>query len=153
MRALISCGVYFLPSISTDQSVPMWRLTERMVRSTLVTAWFLAGWPTSTSPFLANATTDGVIREPSEVATTVGSPPSRTATMELVVPRSIPTARAIRRQPSWSGGAPDRLTPSVDLLRAFRRSSTGFLDQKAYKDFRGVPLDQMARVGSDIGWR
>ena len=43
MRALISCGVYFLPSISPDfQSVPMWRLTDRMVRSTLVTAWFLA---------------------------------------------------------------------------------------------------------------
>jgi hypothetical protein len=33
--------------------------------------------------------------EPSELATTTGSPPSRTATTELVVPRSIPTARAI----------------------------------------------------------
>ncbi len=39
-----------------------------MVRSTLVTAWFLAGWPTSTSPLRANATTDGVVREPSELA-------------------------------------------------------------------------------------
>ncbi len=38
MRALISWAVYFLSSISTDQSVPMWRLTEEMVRSTLVTA-------------------------------------------------------------------------------------------------------------------
>src|SRR6187399_350533 len=95
MRALISCGVYFLSSISTDQSVPISRLTERMVRSTLVTAWFLAGWPTSTSPLRANATTDGVVREPSELATTTGSPPSSTATTELVVPRSIPTARAM----------------------------------------------------------
>ncbi len=43
VRALISCGVYFLSSMATVQSVPMWRLTERMVRSTLVTAWFLAG--------------------------------------------------------------------------------------------------------------
>ena len=59
MRALISCGVYFLPSMSTVQSVPMWRLTDRMVRSTLVTAWRLATSPTSTSPFLAKATTDG----------------------------------------------------------------------------------------------
>ena len=41
-RALISGAVYFFPSISTDQSVPISRLTERIVRSTLVTAWFLA---------------------------------------------------------------------------------------------------------------
>jgi hypothetical protein len=66
-----------------------------MVRSTLVTAWFFADWPTRTSPFLAKATTDGVVREPSEFAMTVGSPPSRTVTTELVVPRSIPTARAM----------------------------------------------------------
>src|SRR3954449_284431 len=96
MRALISCGVYRLPSISGDfQSVPMCRLTLRMVRSTLVTAWFLADWPTRTSPFLAKATTEGVVRDPSEFAMTVGSPPSRTVTTELVVPRSIPTARAM----------------------------------------------------------
>src|SRR6478672_5926785 len=73
----------------------MWRLTERMVRSTLVTAWRLAISPTSTSPFLLNATTDGVVRPPSAFAMMVGSPPSRTATAELVVPRSIPTARAM----------------------------------------------------------
>src|SRR4051812_28300165 len=96
MRAEISCGVYRLPSISGDfQLVPISRLTLRMVRSTLVTAWFLADWPTRTSPFLAKATTDGVVREPSELAMTVGSPPSRTVTTELVVPRSIPTARAM----------------------------------------------------------
>src|SRR5699024_11459286 len=64
-----------------------------MVRSTLVTAWFLADWPTSTSPFLAKATTDGVVREPSEFAMTTASPPSSTDTTELVAPRSIPTAR------------------------------------------------------------
>ena len=79
-----------LPSILTFQSVPMWRLTDRMVRSTLVTAWRLATSPTSTSPFLAKATTDGVVRAPSALAMTVGSPPSRTATTELVVPRSMP---------------------------------------------------------------
>ena len=81
--------------MSTVQSVPMWRLTERMVRSTLVTACRLATSPTSTSPFLANATTDGVVRAPSALAMTVGSPPSRTETTELVVPRSMPTARAM----------------------------------------------------------
>src|ERR1700712_32484 len=73
----------------------MWRLTDRTVRSTFVTAWRLAASPTSTSPFLAKATTDGVVREPSALAMTVGSPPSRTETTELVVPRSIPTARAM----------------------------------------------------------
>jgi hypothetical protein len=35
------------------------------------------------------------VREPSEFATTVGSPPSKTQTTEFVVPRSIPTARAM----------------------------------------------------------
>src|SRR3954451_1525776 len=73
----------------------MWRLTDRMVRSTLVTACRLATSPTRTSPFLANATTEGVVRAPSALAMTVGSPPSSTATTEFVVPRSIPTARAM----------------------------------------------------------
>src|SRR6185312_5221369 len=82
--------------MSTVQLVPMWRLTERMVRSTLVTACRLATSPTSTSPFLANATLEGVVRLPSALAMTVGSPPSRTETTELVVPRSIPTARDMR---------------------------------------------------------
>ena len=82
---------------------PMWRFTERMVRSTLVTAWRLATSPTSTSPFLAKATTLGVVREPSEFAMTSGSPPDRTETTELVVPRSIPTARAMDGTPLiWS---------------------------------------------------
>lgn len=41
----------------------MWRLTELMVRSTLVTAWRLATSPTRISPDLLKATTDGVVRE------------------------------------------------------------------------------------------
>src|SRR5262245_53282761 len=73
----------------------MWRFTDRMVRSTLVTACRLATSPTRTSPDLANATTDGVVREPSALGMTVGSPPSSTATTLFVVPRSMPTARAM----------------------------------------------------------
>src|SRR5450631_2885460 len=105
MRALISWAVYDLSSIFFDQSVPISRLTERMVRSMLVTACRLAISPTGTSPFLANATTDGVVRPPSALAMIVGSPPSRTATAELVVPRSMPTARAIfyLLYDEWSG--------------------------------------------------
>src|SRR3954464_3430390 len=92
MRALISCDWYALPSMSIFQFVPMWRLTDRIVRSGLVMAWRLATSPTRTSPALENATTHGGAREPSEVVATTGSPASRTATTELVVPRSIPTA-------------------------------------------------------------
>ena len=63
MRALISCGVYRLPSTSSlFQPSPMWRLMQRNVRSGLVIAWRLATSPTSTSPALLNATTDGVVR-------------------------------------------------------------------------------------------
>ena len=52
MRAEISCAVYALPSMSIDQLVPMWRFTERIVRSGLVIAWRFATSPTSTSPVL-----------------------------------------------------------------------------------------------------
>src|SRR3954447_11258838 len=102
-RAEISCGVYFLPSMSIDQFVPTSRLTERMVRSGLVTAWRFANSPTSTSPLRAKATMDGVVRDPSAFAMTVGSPPSRTLTQEFVVPRSMPTARAMFAPPYGSG--------------------------------------------------
>src|SRR6476646_6392216 len=78
--------------MSMVHAVPTWRLTDRMVRSGLVMAWRLATSPTRTSPFLAKATTDGVVREPSALGMTTGSPASRTLTTELVVPRSIPTA-------------------------------------------------------------
>src|SRR5215212_5468703 len=92
VRAEISWAVYFLPSMSVVQPVPMWRFTERIVRSGLVMAWRLATSPTRTSPPLENATTDGVVRAPSELGMTTGSPASRTETTELVVPRSMPTA-------------------------------------------------------------
>src|SRR3954465_756914 len=92
MRALISWELYFLPSSSVLHVVPMWRLTERMVRSGLVMAWRLATSPTRTSPDLENPTTDGVVRPPSAFGMTVGSPASSTLTTELVVPRSMPTA-------------------------------------------------------------
>src|SRR6478609_5761886 len=61
-----------------------------MVCLGLVTACRLATWPTRRSPSFVNATTDGVVRPPSELGITTGSPPSITATTEFVVPRSIP---------------------------------------------------------------
>ncbi len=103
MRAEISWAVYALPSMSTVQPVPMWRLTERMVRSGLVMAWRLATSPTSTSPVLEKPTTEGVVRPPSAFGITTGSPASNTLTTELVVPRSIPTALAMICCPSGCG--------------------------------------------------
>jgi hypothetical protein len=52
----------------------------------------LATSPTRISPVLEKPTTEGVMRLPSAFAMTTGSPASRTATTEFVVPRSIPTA-------------------------------------------------------------
>src|SRR5918996_4891339 len=78
--------------MSIFQPVPMLRLTDRIVRSGLVIACRLATSPVRTSPPLEKATTEGVVREPSALGMTTGSPASRTATTELVVPRSMPTA-------------------------------------------------------------
>src|ERR1700686_3708264 len=68
----------------------MKRLIEKTVFSGLVTACRFATCPTSRSPVLVNATTDGVRRPPSGLGITTGSPPSMAATTELVVPRSMP---------------------------------------------------------------
>jgi hypothetical protein len=69
----------------------MKRLIEDTVFSGFMTAWRFAVTPTRRSPFGLNATTLGIVRVPSAVEITTGSPPSMTATTELVVPRSIPT--------------------------------------------------------------
>src|ERR1700722_3924626 len=68
----------------------MKRLIEYTVFSGLVTDWRLATVPTSRSPFLVKATTDGVVRPPSWFGMTTAWPPSMTDTTELVVPKSIP---------------------------------------------------------------
>ena len=44
----------------------MSRLAENIVLAGLVMACLLAAWPTTLSPPLVNATTDGVVRAPSE---------------------------------------------------------------------------------------
>ncbi len=103
MRAEISWARYALPSTSIVQLVPMWRLTERTVRSGFVMAWRFATSPTSTSPVFEKATTDGVVREPSALGITTGSPASSTETTELVVPRSMPTALGMGVASVWLG--------------------------------------------------
>src|SRR5712692_11696768 len=66
-----------------------------MVFSGFTAACLRASVPTSLSPVFVNATTEGVVREPSAFGMTTGSPPSMTAMTELVVPRSIPTVFGI----------------------------------------------------------
>ena len=81
--------------IGSSNDRPISRLIAKMVRSGLVTACRLAGWPTRRSPSSVNATIDGVVRAPSEFSITLGVEPSMTATHELVVPRSMPITFAI----------------------------------------------------------
>src|SRR5206468_436710 len=104
-----------------------------MVRSGLVTAWRLAGWPTRRSPSSVNATIEGVVRMPSAFSMTFGVLPSITATHELVVPRSMPmtlpmvlTSYVLRQVgralAAPVGGDSARLAaPSSDPLNARRR--------------------------------
>src|ERR1700722_17691536 len=80
---------------SSSNLRPMRRLIANRVFCGFVTAWRLAGWPTSHSPSLVRATTEGVVRSPSLFSITRGLPPSMMATHELVVPRSIPITFAM----------------------------------------------------------
>src|SRR5262245_35549683 len=106
-----------LATIGSSKRRPIRRLTEYSVLSGLVTAWRLAAWPTRRSPLSAKATMEGVVRAPSEFSITLVSPPSMTATHELVVPRSIPMTLAMtvlssladRRSPKGAGTTPDML--------------------------------------------
>src|SRR5262249_6948216 len=77
-----------------------------MVRSGLVTAWRLAGCPTSRSPSSVKARIEGVVRMPSAFSITFGVLPSITATHELVVPRSIPMTLPMSRFLLSAAGRP-----------------------------------------------
>src|SRR6266576_1808475 len=89
---LISCA-------TSEYLRPMKRLIEKTVCSGFSAACRLATCPTSLSPVLVNATTDGVMRPPSLLTITVGLSPSIVATAELVVPRSIPIAFSMTHTP------------------------------------------------------
>ena len=95
-------GTIVSSSFTSAALRPMKRLMEKTVFSGLVTAWRLATVPTRRSPPCVKATTDGVVRAPSAFSMTVGSPPSRIAMHELVVPRSIPIVLAMGSAPCGS---------------------------------------------------
>ena len=71
-------------------ALPIRRLTAKYVWSGFVTACRRAVCPINRSPSSVNATTEGVVRTPSEFSITLALSPSITETHELVVPRSIP---------------------------------------------------------------
>src|SRR5690554_1344887 len=81
---------FVISEVTSANRRPMNLLIEETVFSALVTIWFLAGCPTSLSPFAVYPTIEGVVLCPSEFWMTVASPFSMTATHELVVPKSIP---------------------------------------------------------------
>src|SRR5215210_356288 len=97
----------------------MKRLMEKTVFAGLVTAWRLATVPTRRSPPCVNATTDGVVRPPSAFSMTVGSPPSRTAMHEFVVPRSMPMVLAM------CGSSPSASSICAKSQRRYSRSLPG----------------------------
>src|SRR5688500_10739926 len=110
----------------------MCRFTDEMVRSGLVTAWRLATSPTSTSPDLENPTTEGVVRAPSALAMTVDSPPSRTATTEFVVPRSMPTALAMLLPPPRPGALVDTQTVAGTSSSRFALTANNWMSAYAH---------------------
>src|ERR1700722_13932892 len=83
-------------TIGSSHLRPIRRLMAKKVLEGLVTAWRLAGWPTSRSPSSWMATTEGVVRAPSAFSITFGCLPSMMATHELVVPRSMPIILLMR---------------------------------------------------------
>ena len=71
--------------------LPMRRLKAKTVLAGFTTAWRFAGRPTRRSPCFVKATTDGVVRAPSEFSMTRDVLPSMIDTHEFVVPKSMPT--------------------------------------------------------------
>src|SRR5690242_8734801 len=109
----------------------MKRLIEYTVFFGFVTAWRLATSPTRRSPLLVKATTEGVVRNPSAFAMTFGSPPSITATHELVVPRSMPmtlpmvvAVLSYAEMPLSERGLPRPARPSFRWMRRARARCT-----------------------------
>jgi hypothetical protein len=66
-----------------------------MVLAGLSTDWRFANCPAKRSPVLRKATTEGGKRLPSALEISVGCPPSITAIIKFVVPKSFPTVFAI----------------------------------------------------------
>src|SRR5437762_605586 len=87
MIAFLTCGEFHF--------LPIKRLAAYTVFSALVMAWRFAMCPTSRLPASVTATTLGVVLYPPRFGMTTGVSPSKMATQEFVVPRSMPITRSI----------------------------------------------------------
>src|ERR1700755_2291566 len=125
----------------------MKRLMEKTVFVGLVTAWRLATVPTRRSPLSVKATTDGVVRAPSAFSITVGSPPSRTAMHELVVPRSIPMVLPIASAPSTGFSVLEEENLSVNVADHRRVAALpyGHMRSSGHSSQSGLRAWQMRR--------
>ena len=81
-HTLVWCYTGYLRSVMCSEKFPHFQ--------PVILTCLLASTPTSLSPSLVKATTEGVVLDPSAFSITLGILPSITATHELVVPRSIP---------------------------------------------------------------
>src|SRR5688572_20368618 len=115
---------------------PMKRLMLKTVFSGLVIACRLATWPTRRSPLFGKPTTDGVVRPPSALVMTWGSPPSMTATTEFVVPRSMPMILPMGRSM---------------LLRVVRHSDEARPDDPVVQAIAALQLADHFVIGMDGG--
>src|SRR5687768_3520486 len=133
----------------------MKRLMEKTVFVGLVTACRLATVPTSRSPLWVKATTDGVVRPPSAFSMTVGSPPSRTAMHEFVVPRSIPMVL-----PMWGKlllcvgfGGGDAASPHKISVRSTQILAGGAASVQEAARSQGPRCRQGSRAGPFVTFR
>jgi len=113
----------------------MKRLIDEMVFSGLTAAWRRARVPTRRSPLLVKATTDGVVRPPSALGMTTGSPPS------------VATENRARGTTAW------RLAGPRELLGGERRgpiegyvSSDAVLPGQTEKVYVSAPGAHTARM-------
>src|SRR5580704_10188629 len=123
-------GTRRISSPTSSKRRPMKRLIEYTVFSGFVTACRLATCPTRRSPLLVIPTTEGVVRAPSWLGITTGSPPCITDTTELVVPRSIPIILLMNLAPlHWPQGLeafPHPAETSLSYKLSASLSSTRF---------------------------
>ena len=121
----------------------MSRLTAKTVLLGVGDGLALGDLPDELLAASVKATIDGVVRAPSALAITSGSPPSITATQELVVPRSIPMTLPIAAGPP-PGRANDR-SQSSPRRRSPAASAAGLTPSRAL----GAAADRAA--GSPSG--
>src|SRR3954452_7260122 len=114
-------------------------------------AWRLATWPTRRWPSSVKATTDGVVRAPSEFGITSAWPPSIVAaTTELVVPRSMPTAFAMSFLSPCTGGVRASRRAFKAIGFGATRPTSGAMEETPDRDgaFPRLNQDQIARLAA-----